>query len=208
MATSIDICNLALSMIGEESTITSLDPPDGSDEAGNCARWYPQALRACLEAYDWSFATRRVHPAQLSPQDETLYDWERSFLLPSDMARLINVRAGAERRRLDFTEYEIESYLANGALMLLCNEASPTVTYVAYLQNVSVFPASFLQCVVLRLAMFLIGPTHRPGAPTQAVQGLQQQYLQAIMEAKNADARATYRRQRPYVAEHIRAREV
>ena len=33
MADAVSICNLALAHIGEEATIISLDPPEGSAEA-------------------------------------------------------------------------------------------------------------------------------------------------------------------------------
>lgn len=34
MASEVQICNLALSRIGEDGSIISLDPPEGSEHAG------------------------------------------------------------------------------------------------------------------------------------------------------------------------------
>ena len=59
MATSVDICNLALSILGDDATVVSITPPAGSDQAGHCARWYPVALRRIGEANPGSVGTKR-----------------------------------------------------------------------------------------------------------------------------------------------------
>ncbi len=59
-ARTIQICNLALSHIGE-TEITSLDPAtDSSRRAALCATFYPAARDLYLESRQWSFALRRV----------------------------------------------------------------------------------------------------------------------------------------------------
>jgi hypothetical protein len=44
MASEVQICNLALSRIGEDGSIISLDPPEGSEHAAACAAFYQRAL--------------------------------------------------------------------------------------------------------------------------------------------------------------------
>jgi hypothetical protein len=51
MSSVIDICNLALSHIGQAADVSSIDPPENSIEAEYCARFYPMARDTLLEAY-------------------------------------------------------------------------------------------------------------------------------------------------------------
>ena len=58
MATEVDICNMALSFLGDRATVTSINPPEGSAQAEHCARFYPMALNEMLAQARWSFATK------------------------------------------------------------------------------------------------------------------------------------------------------
>ena len=60
MASEVEICNLALSHLGDTATVASSDPPEGSAQAEHCARFYPIARDALLEMQNWKFATRRA----------------------------------------------------------------------------------------------------------------------------------------------------
>ena len=60
MSSEIDICNLALARLGDDATVASIDPPEGSAQAEQCARFYSIARDTMLEMHDWRFATKRV----------------------------------------------------------------------------------------------------------------------------------------------------
>ena len=66
MASEVDICNLALGHLGDNATVSSISPPEGSAQAEHCARFYPLARDALLEMGYWNFAMRRVALAQLT----------------------------------------------------------------------------------------------------------------------------------------------
>ena len=88
MATEVDICNWALALLGDEATVVSIDPPEGSAQADHCARFYPMALQRAIAEYAWSFATKRGQPAQLqNPPVGTEY----AYAYPTDCARLLQV---------------------------------------------------------------------------------------------------------------------
>ena len=55
MASEIDIVNLALSRLGDDATVASLYPPEGSAQAEHGARFYPvlYLLTRMGEARDW-----------------------------------------------------------------------------------------------------------------------------------------------------------
>jgi hypothetical protein len=63
MASAVDICNAALSHIGDTANVTSIYPPDGSAQAGYCATFYKLAVAAILETHTWGFATVRSRTA-------------------------------------------------------------------------------------------------------------------------------------------------
>jgi hypothetical protein len=66
MAAEVDICNAALGHLGDEATVAAITPPDGSVQAGHCARFYPMARDELLEMHTWRFNTQRAVLA-LSP---------------------------------------------------------------------------------------------------------------------------------------------
>ncbi|HEV2133799.1 MAG TPA: hypothetical protein VGR47_06005 [Terracidiphilus sp.] len=87
----VTICNLALSHLGDTAAVVSISPPDPSVQAQLCARFYYFARNALLEMASWSFATKRVQPAELTVETVTDADgnanqtWCHSYAMPSDM---------------------------------------------------------------------------------------------------------------------------
>lgn len=51
MASEVDICNLALARLGDNATVASIDPPEGSAQAEHCARFYAIARDSLLEMH-------------------------------------------------------------------------------------------------------------------------------------------------------------
>ena len=56
MASVVDICNLALAHIGDDATVSSIDPPEGSAQAEHCKRFYAIARDTMLQMHNWNFA--------------------------------------------------------------------------------------------------------------------------------------------------------
>lgn len=88
MASEVDICNLALGHLGDNATVASIDPPEGSAQAEHCARFYPIARDALLEMHAWGFATRR---AQLALLTSAWPEWAFCYAIPSDALNLLGV---------------------------------------------------------------------------------------------------------------------
>ena len=84
----IEICNLALSHLGESANITSIDPPDGSVQASHCARFYPVARDSLLEMRSWSFASKRKDLVSVT---NTLTEWDYAYVLPCDVNTVLSV---------------------------------------------------------------------------------------------------------------------
>lgn len=77
----LNICNLALSHLGDAAQITSIAPPDGSAQATHCARFYPIARDSMLDMRSWTFATRRKSLVAL---DNTRTEWDYAYAVPAD----------------------------------------------------------------------------------------------------------------------------
>jgi hypothetical protein len=82
MASDVDIANLALAHLGEDATVSNLDPPEGSAQADHCATFYPLARDALLEMHTWNFSTRRQNGAQLEDGLET--GWQYAYIKPTN----------------------------------------------------------------------------------------------------------------------------
>ena len=94
MSSVIDVCNLALSHLGDEATVASIDPPEGSAQAGHCARFYPMARNAMLTMRTWSFATRRADLALTT--NASLSGWEYVYALPNGCLKPLAVLPPAD----------------------------------------------------------------------------------------------------------------
>lgn len=88
MASEVDICNLALGLLGDSATVSSINPPEGSAQAQHCARFYTIARNTLLEMATWSFATRRAPLAQL---DNSSTEWQFAYAMPAGVVNVIAV---------------------------------------------------------------------------------------------------------------------
>lgn len=88
MASEVDICNLALAHLGDNATVASIKPPEGSAQAEHCARFYPVARDTLLEMHNWNFASRRTKPALLQ---SNWPEWKYAYATPNDCMRIISI---------------------------------------------------------------------------------------------------------------------
>lgn len=103
MPSQVDICNTALSHIGDTANVTDISPPDGSAQAGYCAVFYPIALNALLEMATWGFSTKRIALAEVANPTITTYVdssgatvttagmWQFAYAAPNEMLTSISV---------------------------------------------------------------------------------------------------------------------
>jgi hypothetical protein len=105
MATSIEICNAALSMLGDKP-IASFE--DVTDRAKLCANTYGLMRRTLLRLHPWNCATKRVI---LAPEANTpAFDWAYQFALPAKWLRTLQV--GYDGAPMDYA-FESNRILAN-----------------------------------------------------------------------------------------------
>lgn len=162
MASSIDICNLALAHLGDEAQVAAIVPPDDTVQATHCARFYPIARAALLELHPWTFATKRVAVAEV---DNTLSDdWTYAYALPSTCIRPlaalypgVPVRAFSNETDAESYPYAVEAD-ADGNLVLYTNVETATLRYIDLVTDSTKYTPLFVTCFSRLLASYLAGP--------------------------------------------------
>lgn len=166
MASTTDICNQALSLLGEQ-TITSL--ADATKRAQLCNTFYPKVRDAVLRAHPWNSAVKRVVLAPLS--DSPAWGYMYQFQLPGDCLRVLS---------LDDTDiaFKIEGR------KLLCDENTVNMLYIARVEDVNEYDALLIDTLAARLASELAFPITHSKTMVEAMFGL---YKDKLREARNID---------------------
>lgn len=90
MTTPVDICNRALSEMGTQSTIASLE--EESPEGVQCALWYNTIRRQLLRAATWGFARRQMSLTLISTINTNTpaapYPFLFKYAYPADCLKL------------------------------------------------------------------------------------------------------------------------
>lgn len=190
MATETDICNLALALLGDDATVASIDPPEGSAQAAHCAMFYPIARSTLTTLHEWGFCTRRAQLTRLV--QAPLYGWTCAYAVPSNVARVIEV-VGPSGEPLE--NYEIES-ADDGSSVLYTNAESASMRATYFVVNPARFPAAFTDALTWLLASMLAGPLLKGEMGAAAARRcLDYFYTVKLPQARNIDA--TQRHNKP-----------
>lgn len=185
MATEIDICNLALSRLGDSATVASIDPPEGSPQATHCAQFYPLARDTILDRHSWSFATTRAALAKLSTTPTS--GWLYAYARPSNAVSIVSLfETGASD---DFAPqaYETES-LPDGTEVIYSNTDSAICRYKVQVTDPSKFSPLFVEALSWLLASHLAGPVLKGDKGAAATVKCYQMFEAQLGLAKNADS--------------------
>ena len=134
MASSTEICNQALILLGQEPIIT-LD--DSTKQSRLCKRLYQPVLEALLRAYPWTFAIKRRILARDLEMPEFGYIYQ--YTLPSECLRIVSVNIPDD-------EYVIEKN------KILTDHYDVRLRYVGMTDSANDFDAQFVQVLAHRLA--------------------------------------------------------
>lgn len=216
MASVAAICNMALSHIGSDATIVSLSPPDGSVEAGHCARFYPIARAEALESHTWTWAKKRAALSQVTNPSTV---WTYAYALPSDClgpVRVLQQNSVANFISWPWTdpvtadelvlwtergsaEFEVEGQV------LLTHEPDAVLLYTQDVTDTTKFSTSFTVMLSYLLASYLAGPIIKGDAGATAALRLRGLAARVKGEAAAADANGSVERA-DHVPEHLRRR--
>ena len=201
MASDVEICNLALSHLGDTANVTSIDPPEGSAQAEHCSRFYPIARGMLLEAHDWSWATRR---ASLTPLVATIAPWAYAYGKPNLMIKAIavldpeasddyTIPAAFETEQayapLAYAPqpFAIET-LPTGDEVILTNQANAVLRYIVSVTDTAKFPPLAVMALSWLVASMLAGPIIKGEKGAAEAKRCLAVYKEVLGMAVNADS--------------------
>lgn len=183
MVAPVDICNLALSNLGDDAQVASIDPPDQTTQGILCGRFYPIARDMLLEKHPWGFATKRVQLAQLNATVPATPAWQYAYALPSDFLGAIAVQdalasgdtlapsslppsayiQGMSSIMLQQTasvvqDFVVEANANDGSGILYTNQPTALLRYTYVAEDSERYSPSFVAALSWLLAAMLAGP--------------------------------------------------
>lgn len=221
MASPVSISAMALGHLGARVTIASIDPPDGTFEAAEAARVFPDARRELLEA--GSFAWSRSYAALAQAVDNPSPTWVYAYVQPSDCVKPLRVLpagtlAGSAFReerypwelpRFDFTDRSTADFdratLPSGQVVILSNEPDATLVYIRDVPDIGRWSPKACTALSYLMASYMAGPILRGKEGVQASASLRDAYEVVLGQARAADANSTGQRADHYPA-HLAAR--
>lgn len=221
MSSAVDLCNLALSHLGDDATVSSIVPPEGSAQAEHCARFYPMARKAALALHTWGFATRRASLALLS--DTPPAGWAYTYSMPNLCIKPVGIYTPEQIDNFDLfsqnvppqdagdfnTQDFVVETLSAGTVVIYTNVEDAVILYIVDVIDTTKFSALFELALARMLASFLAGPVIKgmEGMRVSEAQ-LKMFYQVELPNAKAADGNA--RQSAPYstaTPDPIKARE-
>ena len=204
MATEIDICNLALAHLGDDATIASLSPPEGSAQAEKAARFYPIARNTLLEIHTWSFASKR---GNLALTTNSLDQWDYAYAAPADMMSPVAIISPSSQN--DYAtrmsagdtpggitsnyaptivagQYTPQQFAVEGDL-IYTNQEDAMLRYQAYITDPSLFSPLFVITLSWHLASMLAGPVIKGDQGAAEAKRCTQMMSGYLTQAKQAD---------------------
>ena len=161
MTSIVAVCNRALSKIGDELIIMSLD--DETKPARYCKALYADTRDFVLRSYPWRFALKRYILAPL--KEKPLFGYDYQFVVPSDCLRVWKTR---EQQR-----YQVEGRY------ILADQNVFAFIGISRIEDAAQFDPMFVEALSLRLAAELAVPL---------TENLAKEYQQFVQQAKTASA--------------------
>ena len=184
MSSVVEVCNLALSHLGDSATIASIDPPEGSAQAEHCARFYPIARDSLLEMHPWNFATRRVSLAAL---EVPTWAWTYAYAVPVSCVKVLSVLPYESGSDDETQPYETEA-AEDGSIIIRTNVESATCRYITKVTDTAKMPPLFIDALARLLASYMSGPVVKGESGRKAGLEQLQVFRQVASQAMVSDA--------------------
>lgn len=153
MATKTDICNLALSLIGDEALqLTDVDT-DNTKVSRQCLLHYDITLEEVSRMHSWNCLKKRD---QMSTSDYTEHEWDYFFALPADSIRPLALVSDASTA--NFFKFNVD-WVVEGA-SILTNWEDPYLLYIktpVLSELDSLFLQAFYTFLAIKIAIPLTG---------------------------------------------------
>lgn len=155
MSSEVDICNLALSHLGDEATVASIDPAEDSAQAEHCQRFYPIARNTVLESHPWGFAKKRLSLVELA--DDPPASWAYIYQYPTSCLTPLKLLGTGGTDDDDTEDYVVEVQ-DDGNKVIYSNMEDAVLVYTALISDTTKYTQLFTNAVARLLASYLAGP--------------------------------------------------
>lgn len=185
MASDVQVCNLAIGMMGG-GRIATLD--DASAEGRSCKSVYALLRDEVQEAHAWTFAQKRASLARL---DETpAYGYLYAYALPADCLRVLEMQDDeyhlvdqSTSQNIVVARFGKTWEVENGKL--LTDEEDVNILYIARTEDPAKFTPPFVQAFSARLAVDLAMSVAKNFKLADALNAV---YERSMAKAKTNDA--------------------
>lgn len=211
MASDVDIANLALARLGDDATIATLDPPEGSVQAERASRFYPIARDALLEMHAWAFATRRANLGLLTQSNN---QWQYTYAVPNGAVNILAILDPAatddtsafltDTNSINFNAvfpddlvytqplytpqpFTVET-LDDGTQVILTNQQNALCRYTTRVTDTSLFSPLFIDALGWYLASMLAGPIYKGEVGMQMTTSCMEVFTRIFNQATTSDA--------------------
>ena len=147
MTSEVDICNIALSALGEKR-ITSLS--DDTVAARFCNTNYAATRDSVVESSEWTFSIKRATLAPLSTGPDWGYTY--AYQVPADCLTLKTVKSSTQVNTPNGLDWVREGD------QILCDANPIYIRYQKQITDTSLFSAAFVKALASRLAWDLAIP--------------------------------------------------
>lgn len=153
-----DICNLALSFLGNTNKINSFT--ENSNEAALCGSVYDIARKTLLTIFPWNFAVKQ---AALTVTTETNKDYEFVYEYPSDAIRVLRIFTGNEINMGVVNQYQVIGS------RIVTDIADAQVEYII---DAADFPPVFEEALAYKIASMVAIPLSSSPQITQYINNM------------------------------------
>lgn len=167
MASEVDICNIALSNLGERP-ITARN--DQNQRARACDNRFDDVRDLVLRSHVWNCALKREQLT--SSATAPVWGYDVAYPKPAKMLRLISVKEN---------EYPFKIEGEN----IVTNSTSLNILYIEQVTDTTKYDALLIQAIALRLATEIAQDIT---GKTQLKEALMRKYREVMSEARSADA--------------------
>lgn len=185
IATSVDICNLALGHLGKPAIVSFTE---GTKEANLCNAQYDIARRLVMVKSPWTFARRTETLAEIATNIHSEV-WEYAYDVPNSSLKVVRLLEPGQAP--NWNSQPQGMYLEAGNLY--CSVADARLAYIFNNEDPLSWSPEFADAVALKLAERLAPNVTRRPADVREMRTLYNQQLLAAIETDGQQEVTFYR---------------
>lgn len=201
MASSTEICNLALSHLGVGKEIAALET-ERSQEASACRRFFDLARDEALRDFAWPFATKIIALGLV--EEEPNDEWNYAYRYPTDCLNLRRILSGT---RNDTRQTRVPHRIArdDSGRLIYTDTENAEAEYTILVDDPEQYPPDFTMALSLLIASY-IAPRVTGGDPFKMGDRALRLYALSIEKARANSINEEQTEEHPE-SEFIRGRE-